>query len=604
MPEEPVAPAPIDEEKRLRQRLDLAKAQKDKGNEFFKKQEFQQAAEYYSKAHRLAGTIKISAELTNQDVIDSVRQVTLACLTNKALALSRLEDHEAVVKTCSEALELDPKNEKAMYRRATSQKELGRFQEAAADLQACLAINPTSSDAKKALKGLNNRKNDTANSHGGFNGIFTRPPHAGRLAASPPQPVAPAVPVPFAGLKNEGATCYLNSVLQTLYHLPALRKVIFAIPSSPVPPGEMPSLAVALQRLFFRLQQPPDQGADGRGQMRGLRREAVSVTELIASFGWDSDDTLSQQDVGEFVSVFLDNIEELIKAENLPPDISRLCGIEYRYTDRIHNPSSEASKAWIRTRDEPPHWPCTIHHIKECDGIMAALKSMCSSEIIDDFNTSGDFLELKKDLKKAQEKGDRDEIQEIEEKLAGMKLEGKEGFGKQNIQRSLRFKRLPPILFFNLQRLQYCPMRGVPVKINSRFAFEDKLDLTELMVDDPDQEVPPDPTGPPVYSLHSVIVHSGYSNMGHYVAYIRASGPPGEKGAKWYKFDDDHVSIVTEEEAIEESFGGEAAGWSRMLGGGMGMRLRSAYMLVYVKDGYSAATHNSADEQVPEHVRS
>eukprot|EP00961_Rhodomonas_salina_P116134 1563239-Rhodomonas_salina.1 len=31
MPEEPVAPAPIDEEKRLRQRLDLAKAQKDKG---------------------------------------------------------------------------------------------------------------------------------------------------------------------------------------------------------------------------------------------------------------------------------------------------------------------------------------------------------------------------------------------------------------------------------------------------------------------------------------------------------------------------------------------------------------------------------------------
>lgn len=202
MPEEPVAPAPIDEEKRLRQRLDLAKAQKDKGNEFFKKQEFQQAAEYYSKAHRLAGTIKISAELTNQDVIDSVRQVTLACLTNKALALSRLEDHEAVVKTCSEALELDPKNEKAMYRRATSQKELGRFQEAAADLQACLAINPTSSDAKKALKGLNNRKNDTANSHGGFNGIFTRPPHAGRLAASPPPACGPGCPGPLRGAEE------------------------------------------------------------------------------------------------------------------------------------------------------------------------------------------------------------------------------------------------------------------------------------------------------------------------------------------------------------------------------------------------------------------
>lgn len=29
----------------------------------------------------------------------------------------------------------------------------------------------------------------------------------------------------YVGLKNQGATCYMNSLLQTLYHIPYFRKV-------------------------------------------------------------------------------------------------------------------------------------------------------------------------------------------------------------------------------------------------------------------------------------------------------------------------------------------------------------------------------------------
>lgn len=33
----------------------------------------------------------------------------------------------------------------------------------------------------------------------------------------------------YVGLKNQGATCYMNSLLQTLYHIPYFRKVLFQI---------------------------------------------------------------------------------------------------------------------------------------------------------------------------------------------------------------------------------------------------------------------------------------------------------------------------------------------------------------------------------------
>lgn len=35
----------------------------------------------------------------------------------------------------------------------------------------------------------------------------------------------------YVGLKNQGATCYMNSLLQTLFHIPYFRKV--SIPASP-----------------------------------------------------------------------------------------------------------------------------------------------------------------------------------------------------------------------------------------------------------------------------------------------------------------------------------------------------------------------------------
>jgi hypothetical protein len=40
--------------------------------------------------------------------------------------------------------------------------------------------------------------------------------------------------------------------------------------------------------------------------------------------------------------------------------------------------------------------------------------------------------------------------------------------GKQTVQRSMRFKALPPLLLLNINRIDFCPERMEPVKLNNR----------------------------------------------------------------------------------------------------------------------------------------
>jgi ubiquitin carboxyl-terminal hydrolase 7 len=56
----------------------------------------------------------------------------------------------------------------------------------------------------------------------------------------------------FVGLRNQGATCYMNSLLQSLYFTNYFRRAVYQIPTEDDIPTK--SVSLALQRVFYLLQ--------------------------------------------------------------------------------------------------------------------------------------------------------------------------------------------------------------------------------------------------------------------------------------------------------------------------------------------------------------
>jgi hypothetical protein len=88
------------------------------------------------------------------------------------------------------------------------------------------------------------------------------------------------------------------------------------------------------------------------------------------------------------------------------------------------------------------------------------------------------------------------------------------------------------------------------LQINSRYEFYDEIDLSQptRQYIAADSETATDQK----YKLLSVLVHAGAHQGGHYNAYIRPDGKT------WYKFDDETVTQVEQDEAIEGQFGEDA----------------------------------------------
>ncbi|KAG5377256.1 hypothetical protein IGI04_041852 [Brassica rapa subsp. trilocularis] len=346
----------------------------------------------------------------------------------------------------------------------------------------------------------------------------------------------------FVGLKNQGATCYMNSLLQTLYHIPYFRKAVYHMPTTE---NDAPtaSIPLALQSLFYKLQ---------------YNDTSVATKELTKSFGWDTYDSFMQHDVQELNRVLSEKLEDKMKGTVVEGTIQQLF---------------------------------EGHHMNYIECINVDYKSTRKES----------FYDLQLDVK-----GCKDVYASFDKYVEVERLEGDnkyhaEGHGLQDAKKGVLFIDFPPVLQLQLKRFEYDFMRDTMVKINDRYEFPLELDLDrengKYLSPDADRSVRN------LYTLHSVLVHSGGVHGGHYYAFIRPT-----LSDQWYKFDDERVTKEDLKRALEEQYGGEEELPQTNPGFNNPpfkfTKYSNAYMLVYIRESDKDKIICNVDEKdIAEHLR-
>ncbi|XP_061179949.1 ubiquitin carboxyl-terminal hydrolase 40-like isoform X2 [Saccostrea echinata] len=279
-----------------------------------------------------------------------------------------------------------------------------------------------------------------------------------------PQPPSKRAKCGLCGISNQGATCYLNSLLQTLFFTTEFRDALFSLGEE-----ELGSLAkrssgekvrvipLHLQKLFARLLMSD--------------RQSVSTIELTDSFGWTNNEELQQHDVQELNRILFSAIEDSLVGTSGKHLIKQL------YHGAIVNQIVCSVCGKISEREE-------------------------------------DFLDLSISVSGTEslEAGLRSYYCETET------MEGKNQYRCENCnklvdaKKGAKLRSLPQILTFSLLRFSFDLIKMDRYKETGKFVFPTQLDMS------PYEEKS---EGADLYELFSVVVHKGGAHGGHYTAYLR-----------------------------------------------------------------------------------